>query len=369
MLVKDDLVGLFISLVKIDSPSGFENKVREFACKYIANHNIPFNVYVDSIGNLICKTKSCNNPILFTAHLDTVEPGRGIQPIVLDSVIKSDGSTILGADNKAGIACILYTLKMFFDIHKCLPELEVVFTVSEEAGNIGAVNLDYSLLKSRLGFSFDGSDTVGGITIASPFYSRFDIEIIGKSSHAGKPERSINALSVFLHAMQNIKLGWLNKDTLLNIGMVNGGLVRNTVIGSLSVKGEVRSYNQNKLNDVLTNTKVVFQDACNKFGARLKFEQEMENTGFDFGTSDSQVCLLQNILQQVDIRSNLLRSLGCYDANVFIENGVKVVNISNGSRFNHTTDESINIQDLLKTSQICSLILEAQKENLFNGKE
>src|SRR3989338_6943680 len=182
MINEKRLVDTFLKLVQIDSPSGQEKILVNYLVDYIKSLSLPLLVVVDKSGNIICKTFQNDKPILLTAHLDTVEPGKSIKPVIKSGVIKSDGTTILGADNKVGVVAILESLTSYFEKYRNLPSLEVVFTVSEEVGNLGAINLDYSSLRSKLGFSFDGGEPVGTITTASPYYTRFDITLIGKSA-------------------------------------------------------------------------------------------------------------------------------------------------------------------------------------------
>ena len=352
MINEQRLLNTFIDLVKIDSPSGFEKDIVEHVIKLLSNLNLPIEIKKDSYGNIICKTNVNETPILLTAHLDTVEPGRGVNPVTVDGVIKSDGKTILGADNKVGVAVIIESLTSYFEQNKNLPSLEVVFTVSEEVGNLGAINLDYSNLRSKLGYSFDGSEAVGSITIASPFYTRFDIVIVGKSTHAGKPEEGINPLSVFTDAMQNISLGRLENETLCNIGMVNGGVARNSVPASLTLNGEVRSYAEATLEQTLNNIYTQFNKSCEKYNAKLVFEKVRENGGFEFSETDADIKKISETLTSEGFSISLEKSLGCYDANIFVDNGIKIINFGNGSKFNHTVDEQIAVKDLNEIARV-----------------
>ncbi len=65
-------------------------------------------------GNLICTLKGTKDAdtIYFTSHMDTVVPGKGVKPIVEDGYVKSDGTTILGADDKTGLAAMFEAIKV-----------------------------------------------------------------------------------------------------------------------------------------------------------------------------------------------------------------------------------------------------------------
>jgi len=361
MINEQRLLQTFLNLVKIDSPSGHEKAVVKHVTELLEGLSLPLQISTDTYGNIICKTVSTETPILLTAHLDTVEPGRGINPVIKDGIIQSDGKTILGADNKVGIAVIIESLTSYFEKYNTLSSLEVVFTVSEEVGNLGAINLDYSNLKSKLGYSFDGSETVGSITVASPFYTRFDIKILGKSTHAGKPEDGINPITVFTDAMQNVPLGRLHNETLCNIGMVSGGSARNSVPSSLTLNGEVRSYAEATLEQTLNNIYTQFNNCCEKYNAKFVFEKVRENGGFEYSDQDADIETISKTLTSAGFKISLEKSLGCYDANIFIDNGIKIINFGNGSKFNHTVDEQISIKNL---NEVCRLGFEVM-ENCF----
>ncbi len=355
MISEINLTNLFFDLVQIDSPTGHEDAVVAFIEKKLAEKGIQYKV--DSYGNIIAYVQGkSNETILLTAHMDTVEPGRGISPFINNGVIKSSGETILGADNKAGVAAILEAVLSFEDI----PEnsLEIVFTRSEEVGNLGAVNLDYRLLRSKVGFSFDTGGKIGNLVVASPFYLRFDFSILGKSAHAGKPEEATNVLPIFSEAMQKITLGKNSENTLCNIGIVHSGDARNTVPGALSLQGEVRSYSKPELEETYNRVKEVFESACTFHEATLEHSFEIENPGFTFSDQDNVVQYGQKIARLCGIEPNLIKATGCYDANVFYEKGIQVLNFSNGGYANHTVNEEITVKDLYATACFVEKILQ-----------
>ena len=360
MISENNLTNLFFELVQIDSPTGHEDAVATFIEKKLAEKGIQYKI--DSYGNVIAYVQGKSSfPILVTAHMDTVEPGRGISPFINNGVIKSSGETILGADNKAGVAAILEVVLSFEDI----PEnsLEIVFTKSEEVGNLGAVNLDYSLLKSKVGFSFDTGGEIGNVVVASPFYLRFDFNIVGKSAHAGKPEEAINVLTIFSEAMQKITLGKVSENTLCNIGIVNSGDARNTIPGLLTLQGEIRSYIKSELEETYNRVKEVFEFACTSHNANLEHSFELENLGFSFSDQDNIVRFGQEILQACGIEPHLIKATGCYDANVFYEKGIQVLNFSNGGYANHTVNEEITVKDLYATACFVEKILQVGYTN------
>ena len=354
MVNENRLIKTFLEIVQIDSPTGYEGQMVKRICAKLSKLNISFNL--DSYGNIIARFGT-GQPVLLTAHLDTVEPGRGIKPIIKDRVIKSSGDTVLGADNKVAVAVILEALETLKEQDLNIP-LEVVFTLSEEVANLGAVNLDYLRLKSKHGFSLDSEGAVGGVIIASPFYSRFDIEIVGKSAHASKPEDAINALSVMNYALNKIKVGRVNEDTVCNIGVVEGGSVRNTIPEKMLLRGEVRSFVQRKLEKAITSIKGSFISSANIFGARVAIDAVRENGGYKLDENDESIKFVVKTLKSLKIRPQLIKSYGCSDVNIFRDHGIKVLNLADGSKYSHTNNECISVNSLLVLSElVISLIM------------
>lgn len=337
------LINTFLEIVQIDSPTGHEENMSRWI--YQKLEKLRLNPMVDSYGNVIAKYLGNSKPILLTAHLDTVEPGRGIKPIIENGIIKPAGKTILGADNKVAVAIILEAIERLVERKEKI-SVEVVFTLSEEVGNYGAVNLDYSLLKSKVGYSFDSEGEIGTIITASPYYDRFDIEIVGKSAHASQPENGVNALEILNNVLNNIKLGKIDSDTIANIGVVNGGSVRNTILGSLILKGEVRSFVEEKINDHTQNIVSVFNSEVKKAKAEITIDVVRENPGFKFDKNEPIIKNAINVFNKMEVKPVLKESYGCYDGNIFIGKNIKVLNMCDGSKYSHTINECISIDNL-----------------------
>jgi len=140
-----ELVDLFLKIAAIDGQSGREKPVADFIKAFCSSLNV--SVIEDQVhkksdgnsGNLIARIGSGGNTALL-AHMDTARSTAHLAPQVLSDRITSDGSTILGADNRLGVALILYTLKK---ICQCSvpPDLTVAFTVCEESNLAGSKEL------------------------------------------------------------------------------------------------------------------------------------------------------------------------------------------------------------------------------------
>ena len=258
MINRERLAETFKRLVSIDSVSKEEGALAAELAALLSK--LGAEIIVDSAwqqtgsdtGNLIAKLAGNRDaaPFLLSAHMDTVEPGRGIKAVIKDGVFTSDGPTVLGADDKSAIAILLEVLQVLKEDRLEFGPLELVFTTCEEIGLQGAKNLEFEHIRARYGYVLDGKDTEGIITRA-PAANRFKFKIYGKAAHAGAaPEKGINAIWLAARAIAGIELGRIDRETTCNIGMIEGGTGTNIVPEVVTVKGEVRSHDADKLASV-----------------------------------------------------------------------------------------------------------------------
>ncbi|HKC04480.1 MAG TPA: M20/M25/M40 family metallo-hydrolase [Patescibacteria group bacterium] len=354
-MINTNVIETFLQLVQIDSPTGFEREMSLEVFRQLKD--LGLTPRIDSNNNVIALVNGNGKgqPIMLNAHLDTVEPGRNIKPQVdPDGLIHSDGTTILGADNKAGVAVILEVAKRLTKNHSVNTRpIEIVFTTSEESGNVGAVNLDYSKIRSKTGYAFDvAGGNLGDVLISSPFYNRLDIEMIGKTAHAKEPEQGINVLPAFAEAISNVGLGRISRNTLVNIGVVNSGTAVNSIPGDLIASGEVRSTNETELRNVTDSIRNEFESACLDRNIELKFNETLENAGFRLEANDSFLTKTANSVRTFGINPIFTDSFGCSDANIFAGHGIKVINIATGENGAHSLNESVKSSDLEKLVEI-----------------
>jgi len=344
---------LFIKLVKIDSPSGFEDDVSKYIIQFLKALKI--KTTVDHFGNIYCRVgDKKSKPIFFSAHLDTVEPGRNIKPIIKNGYVQSDQTTILGADNKIAVALILATIQHLIKNKITHQSFEVVFTRSEEVGNYGAVNFNTKWLKSDCGYCIDGSSPVGSIVTASPFYERYDIKIIGQSAHASLPNKANNVIFPLINLINNITLGKIDEELITNIGVINLGSVRNTIPGDAFIQGEIRSFTKKKI--LVYKNQLIKQLEKSANNYKVKFEKTFvrENPGYLHSDQKSKQLInnLKTIFHQMNIIPLTQPSWGVSDANIFNQKNKMCVNLGNGSEFTHSVKERIGIKSILNLQNL-----------------
>lgn len=350
MINNKRLLDTFIKLLEIDSPTGQEENISKFISNLLKSRSI--KCFRDKLNNVIVKISGKGIPLLLSAHLDTVEPGKGVHPVIKNGKITSNGETILGADNKVAVAAIVEAISKIHEAKLDSRPLDVVFTVSEETGSYGVLGLDYSKISANEGYIFDMSKSIGTIVTTSPFYDRFDVEIMGKSSHASLPENGINVVSILKDALNLIKVGRVSSNTLVNIGILEGGDARNTIPGLIKLKGEIRSFSRKEQNQNIEKIERIFRNVSKKYGSKLKFNHTRENLGYDYKNNDKMIVDMIRAMKRMKIKPVLLKAYGCSDANVFLEKGIRALNLGNGSKNAHTIREEIKISDVEKLSKL-----------------
>lgn len=358
MIKKDRLVKTFIELVKIDSPSGEEAEFASFLSKKLKQ--LGAYVSLDAYDNVIAKLKGNGPPLMLNAHLDTVEPGRNIKPIIKNDIITSDGSTVLGADPKAGIAIILEALTSIIEENKSHPNLELVFTREEETSLGGAMNLDYSQISAREGIVFDGDEEVFKIYVSSPTYYALDVEIIGKAAHAGiEPEKGISAIEIASKLISNFSLGRIDEETTVNIGTIVGGSVRNAVPEKVTFQGEIRSRNKKTLEKIITKKEKIFKTHKAIYAnAKINYTFNKDFEGFKLEENHPLIKKAKNVMiNKLGFKPVLKDSGGGSDANFFFTKDIEVIIVGTGTYEAHTTREYLKIPELFDAAKFCEAFI------------
>lgn len=364
MINKDRLVEDFMALVRVDSETRNEQEIS----KVLKQRFGELGLLVEEddaaaktghgAGNLFATLAPASGgegtPIFFTSHMDTVTPGQGIKPqLDADGYIRSDGTTILGADDKAGIAAMLEAIRVIRENNLPHGHVQFVITVGEEAGLYGARAMDPARLKAKLGFALDSNGTIGDIAVAAPTQAKITMKVIGKSAHAGvNPEDGISAIQVAAKAISRMSLGRIDKETTANIGRFEGGGATNIVCDHVTLDAEARSIVQHKLDAQVESMRAALNSAAEDYGAQAEFESEIIYPAFNFTESDEVVALASEAIEAIGCTPRTFHSGGGSDANIFNGFGIPTVNLAVGYEHIHTTKEQIKVEDLAKTARL-----------------
>lgn len=361
MINKQRLIDEFCKYVKINSESGNEKPFYNKLLKDVKQLN--FTVKTDNAGEkcgsnanniyAILKGDDTKKSRFIACHMDTVSSGGTINPVVGKEFITSDGTTILSADDKSAIAAFLEAVRCFKENKITHRTIEVVFTIGEEQGLIGAQNFDTSVLKSKEGLVFDISRSPNYIVSHSPYKTKFDVTLLGKSAHAGiNPEDGISAAMIFANAVSKMKLFKVDEETTANIGYVCGGTGSNVVMSELIAKCEVRSINKEKHDKHISHMIETFKDSAKQLGGSCEIKITNQYPGYKISKDSENLKNVSDIISSMGKEVKLISSGGGSDANIFISKGFDVLNIGTGMESIHSNQERININDFVFMSEL-----------------
>jgi tripeptide aminopeptidase len=367
---KARLVDEFLELVKIDSLSRKERKICDTLTEKIKK--LGYSPIEDDAGqkiggecgNLIFTIKGSKNvpAILLTAHMDTVVPGINKKPVIEGNIIKSDGTTILGGDDAAGIAIILEILKVLKEDDIQHGDIQIAFTIAEEAGLLGAKNLDYSKIYAKYGFILDSDGRVGCAAVNAPSQDKIHVVVKGKAAHAGmEPENGISAFSIMAEAITKMKLGRIDEETTANIGMINGGVATNIVCDRVVLECEARSRQKSKLETQTAHMRECFENAAAKWGGQVDFTSEIEYPSFKIEKSSGILKIMETAALKSGFKFEPVVTGGGSDTNIFNSKGIEAVDISIGMTKVHSVNEQISIKDMQDAATFLIAIIDNVK--------
>ncbi|MCL6557746.1 MAG: M20/M25/M40 family metallo-hydrolase [Firmicutes bacterium] len=355
------IVREFLELVRVDSVSGQERELAGLLYEKLAG--LGLDVTEDAAGqktgsgtgNIIGRLPGNGGrgpTLLLCAHMDTVEPGRGVRPKVEDGVIRSAGDTVLGADDKAGIVAILEALRVLREGKITHGDIEVVFTIWEEGGLFGAKNLDYERITAKIGFILDSDGPPGTIITRAPSQDKIGATITGRAAHAGiNPEDGINAIQVASHAISKMKLGRIDSETTSNIGIISGGKAINIVPDSVTIQGETRSLDAGKRKAQTEHICSAIRETAKEFGSRADVVTETIYPDFFLKKNSLPVKIAVEAAGNLGLIPRLEQTGGGSDANIFNSKGIETVVLGIGMKKVHTTEEYITVSDLVENAR------------------
>jgi tripeptide aminopeptidase len=376
MVNRERLVDLFKTLIQIDSVSKKEGAIAKTLQEIFGS--LGAEVLIDGAGpkvggdtgNLIARFKGAGAavvPLLLNAHMDTVQPGEGIKVLFSDGTFSSDGSTILGADDKSALAVIIETIKILQENGLPHGPLEAVVTVCEEVGLLGAKNLDYSLIKAEYGYSLDSTDTEGIVTRA-PAANHIRFKVHGRDAHAGAaPEKGINAIHLASRAISEIRVGRIDEETTANIGLIEGGKATNIVPSLVTVAGEVRSHSPEQLEQETQKIVQSFERQVSSYkGAfpsddglpRLETTVRQDFSALKVPEDHSVITLAKEAASNLGREMKTKTSGGGSDANIFFGHGIVTGVLGTGMKDMHTVRESIRLDDMIKCVELLLEIIQ-----------
>jgi tripeptide aminopeptidase len=364
---RERLQTLFLELVRIDSLSRHEGPIAARLASELGGlgAEIVFDEAGTRVGgetgNLIARVPATVDApaLLLCAHMDTVSPGESVRPIVEADVIRSDGTTVLGGDDKSGLAIVCECVRLCHERELRHPPLDVVFTICEEVGLLGARHLDTSLVRARRGLVFD-SDAVGCAFTRAPGANHLDIVVRGRAAHAGMaPERGVSAIQVAAEAIAAMRLGRIDAETTANIGVIQGGRATNIVPDEVHVRGEARSHDAVRLAAQTALMQACFEEAAARHpGARVEVQVEAAYEPMAVADDSTIMRLVTAAAARTGRTITPAGMGGGCDANVLNRRGFEVVNLGTGMREIHTTSEWLSVTDMVAAAEVTLAVIE-----------
>jgi tripeptide aminopeptidase len=373
-LNRERLAEEFVRLCEISSPPREEKPVAEYLKQVFAGLGADYAYEDDSAlktgsesGNLIFRFKGSNGsaPIFYACHMDTVQPGQGVQVERDGDVFTSRGETILGSDDKSGIAPLIELIRVLRENGTGHRTLELVFTTCEEIGLQGAKALDYQKLQAEYGYALD-STGIDKVIIGAPAANRIRVDVHGTAAHAGiNPEGGVSAFLVAAQAINKIKLGRLDEESTANIGVIKGGVASNIVPAQLMLKGEIRSHSTEKLATYTDEFKKAFLETIATWPVSddpsfrpptVDLKVVPEYPVMRLHESDTVVETIRQAGIALGREQSFIIAGGGSDANIFNGYGLPTAIVATGMTDVHTTDESIDLNDMVKLTEMLHTI-------------
>jgi len=358
------LLSTFLDLVRLPTPPGFEKAAAEYCAEALADAGC--RVWYDDAaektgsdtGNLIAELPGTSPGVLaLSAHLDVVEPCHGIEPVVTDGIVHSAGPTILGADDRAGLAAAIETVRRLAEGTAAHPTVRTIFSIQEEVGLHGAKFLRPEDVACDLCLVLDAEGTPGGIVVGAPTHYTFAAEFTGRAAHAGVcPEQGISAIRMTARAIETMELGRLDARTTANVGSIKGGRATNVVTARCDLTGECRSLDRDRVERVRASMNDAMTAAAETYGGSVEVLWNLEYEGFEVPETDAQVALVSDAIRHAGAEPSTYHTGGGSDANVLAALGVPTLALACGMKGVHGTDEQIAVADLEMLTRICEAV-------------
>ncbi len=310
------LLDLFCELVRIESPSFHEAPMAARCADEL--RGLGFEVSFDDsaervgsdTGNLVAHLPGTRTGhVVFSAHMDTVQPCAGIEPVVVDGVVRSAGDTILSADDKAGVAAIFEGVRSAVESGSPRPDVTVLLTTCEEQHLLGSSALADGLLPAGAPcYVLDADGAPGTIITGAPCHWSLNATFSGRAAHAGVcPEEGVSAIAMAAAAVSSMT--------------------------------------------------EALEGAAARFGGAVSIEWTKSYDAVLFDEEDELVQAIVRASRAAGLEPRFHRSGGGSDANVLAARGVRPVTLGVGMAAFHSVDEHIAVDDLEGAARLVEALI------------
>ena len=357
----------FLEMVTVDAISFDERKVADICLKKLEELGC-VDIYEDkagekiggNAGNIFARYPgTLPGSIMFSAHMDRMPQGFGIEPVIENGVVSTKGDTILAADDLGGIAAIFDGIHKLKESGQPHPTVEILLTICEEKGLLGSLHFDYSDIKSEIAYALDSPGHIGRIILAAPHSAKLQVEVFGKAAHAGsEPEKGKSAAVGAAKILATLHEGRLDHESTANFPIFQSGHgATNAVCDYAIIKGEARSLEKQKLMDYITYFEKHCRETAEAFGVTAKTEWSLGSPGFKNDKESASVRLATEAFAQMGVTPMPEAGGGGMDANRYNYNGLQAVGLATGYFDNHTVNEHVFLDSFLRTGEMVMRIV------------
>ena len=362
------LIKTFLELLKIDGPTFKERAVADYLLQQFSRLGISGDedgagsVIGGDCGNLLFRMpgrRASRPELVFCSHLDTIVSTRGVKVVEKDGVFSSSGDSIIGADDRGGVATMLELARALVESGGSPVPVRFLFTVAEETGLLGVKQLRPEWAAGGIAFVLDSSGPVGSVVNRAPFAVKIRAVIKGRAAHSGiEPEAGVNAVVISSRAIAGMRLGRVDFETTANIGIIKGGEAINIVPDRVELLGEARSLDRDKMKKQVLKMERVLRDSAAEEGGEVEFSFQSDYPGFAIPETSKEIALVREAAEKLSLPFLLAASGGGSDANILNSLGLTALNLSTGMARPHSPGEHIARDDLIRLGNLLLAIVE-----------
>ena len=359
MINEQRLLAEFLELTSFDSESLHEGPIRDYLVRRLAALGLEVEedgaaaILGSEAGNLYARLEGEGESVLFSAHMDTVSPGRGERALLEGGTVRSDGTTVLGADDCAGLAAILEALAVLRERELPHPPIEILFTAAEEIYGKGCALFDFSCIRSKTAYVLDLSGPAGRAAVCAPTILRLDAAVRGRAAHAGFcPEQGVNALGIAASALAQIPTGRVGEDATVNFGLISGGTGVNIVPEEVRIAGEIRSLDHARALELSEEVARIFRQQAAALGGEAEVTVTEQIRAYRIGGEEPVVRRFEHAATALGLEPRLITTYGGSDNNHFVRHGVRGIVLACGMNEVHSVREYLDIAELAKCAEL-----------------
>lgn len=374
-------IDTFLEMVQVDSPYYYEYPMVDYLVNYMDKHNWQCTKHIQHISpsQLIDEyratvsdealatntaqlvvtlpaTDTSRDSILLCAHIDTVNPGRGVVPIVNheQGIITSSGDTVLGSDDKSGVSSIIGAVQYILDNNLPHGKITLLFPAMEEISHLGVKLLDYSLIDCQYGYVFDTMGRIGRIMTRAQHGKVLTVTVnvkdIPNHTYACTVDNSLTVANSIISQLDNRLLDYDSMTFGQTISLNNSYQPGYMAPDCTTFKYVIRSYDKASVDNLLAKAHRAITNHIGDSTSISVVETPQYTLGYNMDTmpmGNTMVSNAKSVLTEMGIEPEIItHGLGNHDTSILARNGVYTLVLSCGMQDIHTTHEWVSMQDL-----------------------